>query len=148
MVTYVGSQTGLLSRGRGTRVWISDLAVDAMHKPGGEVYEWQRDVAYEAAAWARYEAPVRSGALKASIRADAELRPSRRKVGYFIRVGASYGAYVHDGTSDIFHPGMRVPKFWCITGANVPRVTRDHVAGQRAQPFLQHGMEYALRGVV
>ena len=150
MVDFVGPQTapsGLVNRGRGTRVWISDYALDRMHLPGGMVYEWQRQIAYEAVQHARFEAPVRSGALRSSIRADSELRPGRRKVGYFVRADAPYAGYVHEGTGDIFHAGMKVPKFWCITGANVPRVERDHVRGQWQQPFLKHGLEFAYRGI-
>lgn len=138
----------LLVGGKSNRVWISDWALDQMHLPGGMVFDWTASQAEQAAAFARFEAPIRSGALKTGIRADAEFRPGRRKVGYFIRCSAPYAAYVHDGTADIFAAGMRVPKYWSITGAKVPRVTRDHVRGQNAQPFLQHGLEYALRDVL
>jgi hypothetical protein len=87
-----------------------------------------------------------------SIRIDAELRPSRRQAGYFLRASAP-AAYVEQGTGPYIvaktsKRGLWVPDHWEVTGTfTSPRSWRPYVRGQQANPFMMPAVRYVLSKV-
>jgi hypothetical protein len=134
------------------RVVIFDHALDAMHAPGGMIYEEMRRNAREVAFLAKLDAPKRTGRLAASIRMSSETRTSRRRVGFVVRADAPHASWVHEGTygpiTPTTFPYMRVPAF-PERGARgtSPSIFRREVAGQAAQPFMRNNLEYVMSPV-
>jgi hypothetical protein len=104
-----------MGRSGGTRVIIFESAIDAMHQPGGMVYDEMRDAAREVTFLAQLDAPKRTGQLAAGIRMASERRASRKKVGFYVRSDAPHSFWVHEGTRDQITPTtfpyMRLPAF-------------------------------------
>jgi hypothetical protein len=134
------------------RVVIFDHALDAMHAPGGMIYEEMRRNAREVAFLAKLDAPVRTGRLAASIRMSSEGRASRRKVSFVVRADALHAGWVHEGTygpiTPTTFPYMRGPAFpeYGERGTS-PKIYRREVAGQSAQPFLMNNVRYVMSPV-
>lgn len=134
------------------RLVIFDHVLDEMHAPGGMVYEEYRRNAREVAFLSKLDAPVRTGALAASIRMSSESRASRRKVSFVVRADALHAGWVHEGTygpiTPTTFPYMRLPRFPEIGPRGVgPRMYRKEVAGQSANPFMLNNLEYVMRPV-
>lgn len=140
-----------MGRAGGTRVVVFETVVDAMHQPGGMVWDTMSDAASEVAFLARLDAPKRTGELAAGIRKASEKRASRRKVGFYVRSDAPHSFWVHEGTGQIYaksRKGMSVPAYRESGPRGVaPRVRRRSVRGQRANPFLTNNLRYVMAGV-
>lgn len=139
-----------IGRSGGVRVVIFDAPIDAMHQPGGMVYDEFRDAAREVAFLAKLdEAPhARTGAIVRGIRIASERRASRRKVGFYVRSDAAHSYWVHEGTRTpitSIRPGglMSVPAF----KGSTMRVRRKEVRGQPGRPFLTNNLRYVMAGV-
>lgn len=133
------------------RIVIFETAIHAMFQPGGMVYEETKDAAREVKFLAELDAPSRTGELRASIRIASERRASRTMVGYYVRADAPYAYFVHEGTNDIEAAEgsyMLVPRFPEYGPRGVsPKVKRDSVAGQEANPFLANNLRYVMAKV-
>lgn len=140
-----------MGRAGGVRVVVFESAVDAMHQPGGMIYDEMRDAAREVAFLAKLDAPKRTGELAAGIRMASERRASRKKVGFYVRSDAPYSYWVHEGTGQIYaksRRGMSVPAYRESGPRGVaPRRRRRTVRGQRANPFLTNNLRYVMAGV-
>lgn len=126
----------------GVRVVVYDSRLDAFTLPGGDVYRYTQEKTRRAAVYAQMFAPVRSGALKASIRTDVRGLTSST-VGR-IRATARHAQWVHEGTDDIIYPEgefLWVP----VAKYATKRRKRDFVRGQRANPFLERALGAAMR---
>lgn len=100
--------------------------------------------AEQVAVKARMLAPVRSGALKASIRADQN-RTERGQYtfGYSVSASTPYVTYVHEGTGPSPRwPNTRKVMKWGDRFNPAVSVYRDFVMhpGTPAQPFLQNAL--------
>jgi hypothetical protein len=101
-----------------------------------------RQNAEKVAIMARSLAPVSSGTLKTTIKADQNRDEyGRYTFGYTVSVGTSYGYYVHEGTG----PSPRWPdhnKVFKWGGKEGVPVYRDFVMhpGTPAQPFLRDAL--------
>ena len=141
-----------MGRSGGTRVIIFESAIDAMHQPGGMVYDEMRDAAREVTFLAQLDAPKRTGQLAAGIRMASERRASRKKVGFYVRSDAPHSFWVHEGTRDQITPTtfpyMRLPAFPEMGArGTAPRMYRKVVSGQVGQPFLTNNLRYVMAGV-
>ena len=141
-----------MGRSGGTRVIIFESAIDAMHVPGGMVYDEMRDAAREVTFLAQLDAPKRTGQLAAGIRMASERRASRKKVGFYVRSDAPHSFWVHEGTRDQITPTtfpyMRLPAFPEMGArGTAPRMYRKVVSGQVGQPFLTNNLRYVMAGV-
>ena len=98
--------------------------------------------AEKVAVLARVLAPVRTGRLKSTIRADQNRNEHGRfAFGYRVSVGTSYGYYVHEGTGPSPRwPNSRKVMHWHGRQGDFP--FRDFVMhpGTPAQPFLQDAL--------
>lgn len=134
------------------RLVIFDTALDAMHAPGGMVFEEYRRDAREVAFLGKLDAPVRTGTLQRSIRMSSETRAGRRKVGFIVRADARHASWVHEGTygpiTPTTFPYMRVPRFpeYGPRGT-APVMFRRVVSGQQANPFLAKNLRYVMSPV-
>jgi hypothetical protein len=138
--------------GGGTRVIVFESAVDALHQPGGMIFDEMRDAAREVAFLARLDAPKRTGELAAGIRIASETRVSRKKVGFYVRSDARHSFWVHEGTGPMIYPTtfpyMRLPAFPEFGArGTAPRMYRKVVQGQASQPFLTTNLRYVMAGV-
>ena len=141
-----------MGRSGGTRVIIFESAIDAMHQPGGMVYDEMHDAAREVTFLAQLDAPKRTGQLAAGIRMASERRASRKKVGFYVRSDAPHSFWVHEGTRDQITPTtfpyMRLPAFPEMGARGTsPRMYRKVVSGQVGQPFLTNNLRYVMAGV-
>jgi hypothetical protein len=141
-----------MGRAGGTRVVVFESAVDALHQPGGMIYDEMRSAAREVAFLAKLDAPVRTGELAAGIRVASENRVSRKKVGFYVRADAPHSYWVHEGTGPQIYPStfpyMRLPAFPEMGArGTAPRMYRKVVAGQVGQPFLTTNLRYVMAGV-
>ena len=141
-----------MGRAGGTRVVVFESAVDALHQPGGMIFDEMRSAAREVTGLAKLDAPVRTGELVAGIRMASETRLSRKKVGFYVRSDAPHSYWVHEGTGPTIvpttFPYMRLPAFpeFGARGVN-PKMYRKVVAGQVGQPFLTSNLRYVMAGV-
>lgn len=144
-----------IGRSGGVRVVIFDAPIDAMHQPGGMVYDEMRDAAREVAFLAKLDlaSSSRTGDLARSIRMASERRASRRKVGFYVRADAPYAYWVHEGTRDVITSSrtgglMSVPAYE-MRGPkpHQPRVRRKAVKGQPGKQFLSNNLRYVMAGV-
>lgn len=115
--------------------------VKVMH-PGSGPDRHLRKKAEAVAVLARTLAPVRTGRLKSTIKADQNRDElGRYAFGFKVSAGTSYGYYVHEGTG----PSPRWPvnrKVMKFHGSGGDTVYRDFVMhpGTPAQPFLQDAL--------
>jgi len=101
-----------------------------------------RKNAEKVAVMARTLAPVRTGRLKSTIKAEQNRNEHGRFMfGYNVSAGTSYGYYVHEGTgpSPRWPNDRRAMKFRGHAGDNVYRDFVMH-PGTPAQPFLQDAL--------
>lgn len=142
------------------RVRWEDPAWVNMHLPGGMIHNWTRRNTSNAANWARGFAPVRSGALRASVRADNRTS-GPHSIRSYVRAGgprAPHAVYVTEGTiGPIFANDRPAIGGGTRTGylrlaahpaGGYPNVTfREAVNGQKANNFLMRGVEVEIRAI-
>jgi hypothetical protein len=110
--------------------------------PGSGPDRHGRKNAEAVAVMARTIAPVRTGRLKATIKANQNRNErGQYAFGFNVSAGTSYGYYVHEGTG----PSPRWPvngKVMKFRGSFDDTVYRDFVMhpGTPAQPFLQDAL--------
>lgn len=138
--------------------------------PGGDIYEWGREVTAQIGEFTRLEAPVNKrqvkssanamwpvGSLRAGIDSDM-LKVSLRRMTISLSSRAPYTDYVRYGTSRIFSRSARIPKGepgagqfaelgWETGGMYIPAgmghkaLIRQSVSGQAANDFIQRGFD-------
>lgn len=127
-------------------VRISDSRIKLLGAPTNMVGRYVHRKGDTVERWAEIGCPTRSGALQASIGLGPVVWRGHR-TSVTISADAGYARWVHDGTGPFIYPHgdyLSVPKFWSITGANVPRQKRAFVRGQDAQPFLRNALVFVM----
>jgi hypothetical protein len=130
------------------RIRVFDSRIDAMHLPGGDVWNWAAGLKHEMEVLAKAKAPKRTGHLAESVSTSQ----GSNALGTFVTMGASahYAAWVHEGThGPIFPRGANYLKFrgqgvWAGGNSRDGYWRLPSVSGQRSQPFLRDAMEEVL----
>lgn len=115
------------------------LFTDQLYRPGGMVFGWVRKITNRYAREARAAAPVRSGALKASIRGGAPRNPFAKTVQGTISVGTDHWLYVVKGT----HGPIMSDAAWASGGPKymmVPYMRSNGKISLRPTPMPGHMM--------
>lgn len=99
--------------------------------------------------WARFYAPIRTGALKANIRwAGSKPTGPYTNSGYFY-ANIRYARYVNDGTTGPIYPRTAKQLRFRAEGRDGAHgqgrwVRRDWVNGQQGQHFMERGLKTAM----
>lgn len=128
-------------------ITVYDTAITAMNYPGGDVHRYVQDKGRKAAAYAKEEAPVRSGTLRRGIRVE-RVQPSRNGVRVRISSRAQHSRYVIEGTGPIISVDTTGEGFfWMPMSRGVKKRHRyyDDIRGQKANNFLQRGLDMSVR---
>lgn len=132
------------------RVTIYDRNIDRLFLPGGDVWDWMRDVGAEHLRMALVEVPRRSGSLAS--KHNLALTPyGKRGVRYSVGNYADHAYWVHEGTTGPITTGGG---FWddgrrAFLGPMAPWMGRNtlfatSVSGQEANPWIARAGDIVL----
>lgn len=142
---------------------VHEGAVLSFMDPGDVVDDLVWDVTRTARDLAILYAPVRTGRLKANIRASRPKRTGIYENAATVTANVGYALYVHDGTGRIYPKNgkyLTVPiRVGSVSGADIRAQFASNrragdsrgyflaksVSGQRAQPFLAEALSTAMR---
>lgn len=142
---------------------VHEGAVLSFMDPGDAVDDLVWDVTRTARDLAILYAPVRTGRLKANIRASRPKRTGLYENASNVTANVGYALYVHDGTSTIYPQNgkyLTVPlRMGSVSGGSIragyasnrrkgdvrPYFLATSVRGQRPQPFLAEALATAMR---